>query len=87
MNLKFQLISLFFSFIYGCVFYLLLDLFNRIINKRNIFLKYIMSFIFIIIVALIYFIGLLYINNGYLHVYFLFSIMVGYLFVYFLKDK
>ena len=84
MNLKLQLISLLFSFAFGCIFYFVIWILDHINKKYNIVLKYIISFIVIMIMAFVYFICLLYINNGYLHFYFLLSIMAGYIFNSFL---
>ena len=87
MKLNIQIFSLLFSFVYGIVFYFYLELVNMINNKCNKVFKYIFSFLLIIFVALLYFIGLLYINNGYLHYYFLLSIMVGYILMAFCSNK
>lgn len=86
MKLNIQIYSLVYSFFFGVVLYFLLDMFNKLNSKSKIILKAILSFVFVIILSLAYFIGLLYINNGYLHPYFFIIIMVGYLFVYYLKS-
>lgn len=83
MNLKIQIYSLIFSFVFGIVFYFLLDLFNRYNNRNKLGFRIIFSLFFAFLNSLGYFYGLIYINNGYLHVYFLLSILVGYLFIYF----
>ena len=83
MDLNIQIQSLLFSFLYGCVFYFLLDIFNKFNNNKKIILKIVLSLLFVFLMSLLYFLGLIYINNGYLHIYFLLSIVVGYLFVYF----
>lgn len=82
MKLSIQIYSFITSFLFGCCFYFLLDLFNKLVNKLNVILKIIFSFVFIMIMASIYFIILLFINNGVVHIYFLLSILVGYIFVY-----
>lgn len=69
------------SFLFGCVFYFLLDIFNKLISRLNIILKIIFSFIFIMLIACGYFLILLVVNNGVVHIYFLLSILVGYIFV------
>jgi len=84
-KLNIQLYSLIFSFIFGIFFYFLLDVFSKITKKCKLWLKIIASLIFVLIISIIYFAGLLYINNGYLHIYFLILIAIGYLFVYTLK--
>ncbi len=83
MILKIQIYSLVYSFLFGIIFYFLLDIFNRY-NSNKIVVKIITSLLFIFITSIIYFVGLIYVNNGYLHIYFLLSILVGYLFIYFL---
>ena len=86
MDLDIQIYSFLVSFLFGIVFYYLLDFFNKVICKLKICFKIIFSFLFIIIMSLFYFIIMLYVNNGVIHIYFLLSILVGYIFVYkFLK--
>ena len=87
MKLNIQVYSLFYSFLFGIILYYLLDLFNKYIMKCTIIIKIIISLLFVMLLSLFYFMGLLYINNGYLHIYFLIIIMVGYMFVYLLKYK
>ena len=69
MGLNIQISSFISSFCFGCIFYYLLDLFNKFIMKRKIIWKVILSVIFIGIFSILYFIMLLYINNGYVHIY------------------
>ncbi len=85
MNLNIQIYSLFFSFIFGIVFYFLLEVLNVIKLKVKLLFRVIISFFFIILSSLLYFGGLLYINNGYLHIYFLVMIAVGYIVIYIIK--
>lgn len=87
MRLNIQVYSLLYSFLFGIVLYYILDLFNRHIMKCTIIIKIIVSLLFVLFLSTIYFMGLLYINNGYLHIYFLIIIMVGYMFVYLLKYR
>ena len=84
MKLDIQIYSFIASFLFGCCFYFLLDIFNKLVGKFKIVLKVIFSFVFIILSAIIYFLILLFVNNGVVHVYFLLMILVGYLFVYFI---
>lgn len=87
MKLSIQIYSLIYSLIYGGVFYLLLDLFNKLTSMKKVYLKVILSWLFITVIALLYFFGLLYINNGVLHIYFLLSIVCGYIVVYLILKK
>ena len=86
MRLNIQIYSLLYSFLFGVGFYFILDIFNKYNNKCKLILKIIFSLLFVFINAILYFFGLIRINNGYLHIYFLIFIMVGYLFVYYLKS-
>ena len=85
MKLNVQIYTLIFSYLFGVIFCILLDLFNRIVKKYKWILRLIFSLLLILILSSVYFIVLLLINNGYLHVYFLFMIMFGYLSLYFFK--
>lgn len=85
MELSIQIYSLLYSFFFGIIFYFLLDIFNKYCNKCKLLFKIILSFLFVILNSSLYFLGLMYINNGYLHIYFLIFIMVGYIVVYLLK--
>ena len=87
MKLSIQIYSLIYSLIYGGVFYLLLDLFNKFTSMKKVYLKVILSWLFITVIALLYFFGLLYINNGVLHIYFLLSIVCGYIIVYLIHKR
>ena len=57
------------------------------INKFNIVFNYVISFLFILAMSLLYFIILLKINNGYIHLYFYLCILFGYLTMYFIFKK
>lgn len=87
MKLSIQIYSLIYSLIYGGIFYLLLDLFNKFTSMKKVYLKVILSWIFVTGMAILYFIGLLYINNGVLHIYFLLSIVCGYIVVYLILKR
>ena len=82
MKLNIQIYSLLFSFLFGIIFNFILDIFNRLVNNCRLWLRIILSILFTIIISIVYFCCLLYINNGFLHLYFLLSIAVGYIFVY-----
>ena len=82
MELRVQIYSFIVSFLFGCCFYYMLDLFNKLTIKFKLVLKIIFSFFFIMLMSLLYFFILLYVNNGVVHIYFLLSILVGYIYVY-----
>ena len=87
MKLSIQIYWLFYSLFYGGIFYLLLDLFNKFTSMKKVYLKVILSWMFVTGMAILYFIGLLYINYGVLHIYFLLSIVCGYIVVYLILKR
>lgn len=82
MKLDIQIYSFGFSFVFGCLFYFLLDIFNFVVKNTKLLFRIFFSFMFIFIMSILYFLILLFINNGVLHVYFLLMILVGYTFSY-----
>ena len=78
MALKIQLYSFFVSFVYGFVFYILLEINSKFIYSSKILVKIISSFIFVIFNILLYFFILMKVNNGYIHLYFFLCIICGY---------
>ena len=79
MTLKLQIISLIVSLFYGVFFSFLLSINHKIIYNSNKYIKIIGTFIFIIFNALLYFLILLKINNGIVHIYCIISIMLGFI--------
>jgi len=79
MVLSVQIVSFIASFCYGIFFYLLLELNAKIIYSSHILLKVIGSFLFVLFHTFLYFLILIKINYGYIHIYFLFCIGLGYL--------
>lgn len=82
MKLDVQIYSFLSSFIFGLIFYFLLELLNIFVKNVKFVFKFIISFLFIFIVACLYFIMLLFINNGVIHIYFILMVLVGYIFSY-----
>ena len=79
MILKIQILSLLFSFGYGNIFFWLLELNYKLLYEGKIIYRIITSFLFVITISLMYFIGLLKINNGILHIYFFACLLTGYM--------
>ena len=78
MILSLQIKSLIVSFLFGILFS-----FNTSINSKFLYneyklLRFLFTFIFII---------LMHINNGYYHIYLIFSIVCGFTFEYFMHKK
>ena len=78
-SLEIQIKSLIFSFLYGGIFYLFMSLNNKNIYNSKGIIKILTNIFFIFDNVLLYFIILKKINNGILHYYFIFSIILGYL--------
>ena len=79
MILRIQIFSLLYSFFYAIVFYILLEINHKILYNGKLFYRIIISFLFVIVNSLLYFLFLIKINNGILHIYFFFSMFTGYL--------
>ena len=78
MNLKVQLISLFFSFFYGICFYVITRLNHKFLFHGKKTSRIIFTLIYIIDFSLLYFIIISKINSGILHIYFLLSFVLGF---------
>lgn len=78
MNLKVQLISLFFSFFYGICFYVATGLNRKFLFTGKRMSRIIFTLIYIIDFSLLYFIIISIINSGILHIYFLLSFVFGF---------
>ena len=87
MILKTQIISIIYSFFFGVIFFFLLELNQIFFYKGKIVYRIIISFLFIILMSLIYFFGLIKINNGIIHFYFYLSIFTGYLLSFVIYKK
>lgn len=79
MELHVQLLSFGVSFCYGIFFYLLLELNSRVLYSSHKFIKVFGSILFILFHVLLYFLILMKINYGYVHIYFFLCILGGYL--------
>ena len=76
LNVQFKLII--FSFIFGFMFSASLEGFNKIIKKYSTTIEIILSFIFIMLMTFIYFIGIQKIGNALFHIYSILSIITGF---------
>lgn len=78
MNLKTQVFSLIFSFFYGGLFSVLVNInYYFIFNRRKLF-RIAFTITFVFIMSLLYFYILNIINNGIVHVYFFLLILIGF---------
>lgn len=78
MNLKVQLLSLTFSFVYGVLFSFLVNVNYRFLFAKKRVVQIIMTFLFLLDMALLYFLILRYLNEGIIHIYFFLMILVGF---------
>lgn len=78
LTLQFKLII--FSFIFGFMFSVTLEVFNKKIKKYSAFIEILLSFLFIAFMTIIYFIGIQKICNAIFHIYSILSIIVGFIF-------
>ena len=77
-ELNVQILSLVVSFFYGIIFYILLEITSKFLYSSSIIVQIFFSFLFVLFNSLIYFLILLKINNGYIHIYFLLCLIFGY---------
>lgn len=78
MNYKLQLISFLASFLFGIFFSFANEIHYKLITRQKVWMKYILTIIFIIIIVLLYIILIYFINHGIFHVYFLLFLLLGY---------
>lgn len=78
MDLKTQILSLIFSFVFGILFSIGTNLNYRFIFCKRKLFQIIITFIYIIDATLLYFLILKKINEGVIHSYFLFATAIGF---------
>lgn len=76
--LSIQIKMLFFSFIFGFFFSIILDIFNNKIKKCKNYVKLILSFFIVFFSTIVYFKGIYIIGNSIFHVYSIITIIVGF---------
>ena len=87
MTLILQIKSLLFSFLYGIFFAFTYKVNYRYLTSNSKILKIILCFLFVLDHILLYFVLITKINNGILHLYFLFSFIFGNIFYVYLFDS
>ncbi|MEG2993043.1 MAG: hypothetical protein RR847_02025 [Bacilli bacterium] len=78
MNLDTQLLLLMFSLFFGIIFGLFAHFNYRFIYNEKKWIRFVFSFVTVILFVLLYFIILLRINYGILHIYSLLFIVIGF---------
>lgn len=87
MSLDIQINTLLASFLYGIFFSRMLNINYKFVYESKKIYRIIISFLFIMVNVLIYFIILMRVNNGILHNYGILSIILGVLFDHFIVTK
>ena len=82
MELKLQIMSLVFSFVFGIIFYICTNINYKFLFCKNKIFQIIITIIYVLDFSLLYFFLLKKINEGVFHIYFLLSIILGYFTVY-----
>ena len=80
MDIKLQIISIIFSFVFGVFFSILTNVNYRFLFSKSIVLKIIFTIIFVIDSGLLYFFLIKLINNAVVNLYFLLFVILGFLF-------
>ncbi len=80
MDIQVQILCFIVSFIYGVFYNLISKLNYKIIENKNVFLKIVITSIFIFNSIILYLIILYKINFAIYHIYFLFILILGYIF-------
>lgn len=78
MNLKIQIFSLIFSFFYGMLFSFFVNINYQYLFYKKILIQVIVTFLFLLDMALLYFLILKIINDGVIHIYFYFMLFFGF---------
>lgn len=74
-----QVLSFLLSFFYGMLFYLLTRFNYYILEKKKVFLKFLVTLVFIIDIVILYVYLMYKINNGNFHIYFCIVLILGYI--------
>ena len=78
-ELNIQIKLLIFSFIFGFFFSVILEIFNKKVDKCKKYVKLILSFLLVILSTFVYFEGIKRIGNAIFHIYSIITIIVGFI--------
>ena len=78
MDYKIQIISFLFSFIFGVFFYFTSVLNYKFIAKYHVIFRYLISFVYVLDIALLYTLFMFKINYGIIHIYFVLILILGF---------
>lgn len=86
-DLKTQIFSIVFSFLYGVFFYIIVFLNSVILFNINKCVQICGTFLFMFDISLLYFLCIKIINNGVLHFYFFLCFLLGWWICYLVLDR
>lgn len=81
MELKIQIISFIFSFVYGALIAIIHNILTKFIKSNNKQIEILNNFFFMMIITLVYFKTFLYINNGIINIYFLIITFLSFVYI------
>ena len=87
MKLDIQILTLLFSFFYGIFFSWMVSLNYQFIYGDKKVLQVIFTFVFMIVMVMIYFLGLKMVNDVILHIYEFIMIIFGFFVEHFVRKK
>ena len=79
MSLQVQILSFIASFLFGVLFAFLVNFHYELLFSKKKWFQIVMNFIFVIDMALLYFLVLKWLNGGIVHLYFYGVILLGFL--------
>lgn len=85
MSLKIQILTFLLSILYGFFFGVTLELNERFVRFKKPFYNIIMTFFFVFLHVILYFLLLRVINEGILHPYGFLALIIGFISEYFVK--
>jgi hypothetical protein len=78
MDIKIQLLSFLFSFLFGIFFYFTSFINYKMIKNYSVIFRYLISLFYALDIALLYILMMYKINYGVIHIYFVMILFVGY---------
>ena len=82
-----QVLSFLVSFLFGVFFYLLSRYNKYILKSKNVFIKYLVTLVFVIDMVILYVYFMYKINYGNIHKYFVLLVIIGYIFMHKFYNK
>lgn len=89
MSLEVQIQSFIYSFVFGFFFNFIFNLSYKYLFSSGKIIKVLLNVLFVIASSLLYFVFLMIVNSGVLHIYFLLFVVMGFIFgnYYFKRNR